>query len=198
MIHTLNLKINAEEALEYFNILTTEYQNMRWQYYDDHNNHKVLDPKNNINKIWGWGLQTTYDDIDFVYHCDLDPHNEPPEFFKDTKMVFGFFKKLKSHFKEPFRSFLHVFPPGQYIGKWLPSPPAHFKIFVPITNSQGYKLKVYGPTEVSVTPTPGHIYLVENDYHNEWTNVSDKDVAFFLFSVPLKYKEEVLALTGCV
>jgi len=196
MIHILNLEFDLQEVLDYYNTLENDYQKYRWQFYDDHNNPAVIDPKNDVNKIYGWGLQTTYHDTEFVYHCDLDPHNEPPEYFKDTPMVFGFFDKIKNRFKQPFRSFVHVFPPGQYIGKWMPTPPPHVKIMIPIIMNNSYKLTVHGPNPVTVIPEPGKIYMIESTHLNEWRNDGDSKIAYILFSVPLEYMDEMLNFKG--
>lgn len=196
MIHILDLTFDLQEALDYYKVLEDDYQHLRWQFYEDHNNPSVIDPKNQVNKIWGWGMQTTYNDINFVYHPDLDPHNEDPSYFKDTPLVFGFFNKIKQHFKEPFRSFIQVFPPGEYIGKWLPTPPAHVKIMIPLVMNRSFSLTVLADTPVTVVPEPGNIYLIESEYHNEWRNDGITTIAYLMFSVPIQYKDYLLSLKG--
>lgn len=198
MIHELDIKFNFQEALDYYHTLEKDYQRYRWHQYDDHNNPGFIDPKNNVKNTWGWGLQTTYNDLDFVYHCDIDPHDEPPQFFKDTPLVFGFFKKVREYFKDIFRSFVFVFPPGSYIGMWLPTPPPHVKIMIPLIMNKSYTLNVHSPSKVTVNPVPGKIYLIENDYHNEWRNDGDETVVYILFSIPIEYKEYLLNLKGTI
>ena len=135
MIHTLQLKYNIADAVEYFNKLDTDFQHLHWFYRKHHNEPAVIEAKNNMDNVQGWGLQTIYADPSFPYHCDIDPHNEGPEYFKDTDLTFGFYKRAKELFKDPYRSFLMTFPAGHHIGKWLPTPPLHGKIFIPIKSN---------------------------------------------------------------
>lgn len=199
MIHTLNLTYDVSEAKNYLGTLQKEYNKLHWFYRKHHNEPRVIESKNNMDEVQGWGLQTIYDDQSFPYHCDIDPHDETSEYFKDTPMVFGFFKKLKDLFEQPYRSFLMCFPSRHHIGKWLPTKPLHGKIFLPIeSNSQSFMIsymdqKMYVPFEL------GKIYLIDmTTHHGEFRNEGDSHISFITFNVMPQTFNNILKLEGTV
>lgn len=194
----LNLTFNIDDAFEYLNILEKDFNHLSWVYRRDHNEPDMIDPKNNMDIVKGWGLQTIYDDLDFPYHCDLDPHNEGPKHFKDTPMVFGFFKRFKDMLKEPFRSFLFVWPSKQYIGKWMShSPPHVFVGLVLQTNKDCYAYSYESGEKVLLEA--GNIYLLDTTQHPaELINDGEEDLIFIVSSVPVKYKQDLINLKGVI
>jgi len=199
MIHKLNLKYNADEAFEYFNTLKTNFSHLHWNYLEHHNEPTFIDPKNTIDDINGWGLQTIYDDPTFPYHPDLDPHDEGPEYFKDTPMVFGFFKRLKNLLKQPFRSFLISYPPNQKIGKWQSHLPKHVTIIIPIiTNDKVCLISNQENTQTFILEK-NNIYLLDTTkYPAEFQNNSQETVTIMIASVLLEYKQEILDMKGFI
>lgn len=193
MIHTLNISYNIEEAIEYFNILTTDFQHLHWRWREHHCDPRGIEEKNMMDNIHGWGLQTIYADPDFPYHGDIDPHDEGPEYFKDTPLVFGFFKKIKNKFANPYRSFLMTFPPDHYIGKWLPGGPPHGKVFIPIiTNDQ--------TTIVDLTNNQivlfelGKVYMFDmTKNYGEFKNEGNSAITFITFNVPANTFKDLLS-----
>lgn len=199
MIHTLDLTYNIQEARDYLEALNNEYQHLHWWYRKDHNEPAVIEAKNNMDQMHGWGLQTVYADPSFPYHCDLDPHDEGPEYFKDTAMVFGFFQRLKDQFHNPFRSFLMSFPPNQHIGKWLPTPPLHGKIFVPITTNNNTLLISHTNPLQTVVFELGKIYLIDTTTnYAEFKNNGDTEITFITFNIPQAAFDHALQLKGIV
>jgi hypothetical protein len=196
MIHTLNLTFDLEEAHQYHEILKTQYKHLHWVYKRDHNDPEMIDAKNFMDDVHGWGLQTIYADPTFPYHCDLDPHDEGHKYFKDTELVFGFFKKFKDRFENPYRSFLLTFPGGQYVDRWLPTPPPHCKIIMFLTTNPGMRLISHGTVPMSFNPEAGKIYLVETDYDAEFRNNGTTDVTVLTFNVPREYIRKTLTLSG--
>ena len=104
MIHTLNLTYNKFDAITYYKKLQNNFKHLHWHYTKDHCDPSGIGTKNHMKNVHGWGLQTIYSDTTFPYHCDIDPHDEGPEYFKDTDLVFGFFKEIKDKFVNPYRS----------------------------------------------------------------------------------------------
>ena len=199
MIHKLNLKYNIQDAVEYFNILKTDFNYLHWDYLKHHNHPIFIDAKNTIDSVNGWGLQTIYNDPTFPYHPDLDPHDEGPEYFKDTPMVFGFFKKLKDLLKQPFRSFLFNYPPNQKLGKWQASDPAHVSIIIPIIVNQDVCLISNQEKIQTVVLEEGNVYLLDTTkYPAEFQNNSQEEITIIIISVLTEYKQEVLDMTGIV
>lgn len=196
MIHELDLKYDVAESILYYKDLEKNFSKLKWIYFDDHNNLSVIEAKNSMNKTAGWGLQTIYDDPDFPYHCDLDPHDEGPEYFKDTKMVFGFFYRIRNLFPEIFRSFLFVFQPGEYIGKWIPTLPEHDKIFIPIDCNNQTIIVSHGNETTTKILEPGKILLLETKNYAEFRNDGDTASIFITFNVPVAYREYCRNLKG--
>jgi hypothetical protein len=196
MIYTLNLTYNVEEAKEYLNALQKDFMHLHWYYEKNHNDPRGIGSKNNLNDIHGWGLQTIYADLSFPYHCDIDPHDEGPEYFKDTELVFGFFKKLKEQFVKPYRSFQMTFPPNCYIGKWIPGGPAHGKVFIPITtNDNCILVSEHGTVNLEL----GKIYLFDmTTYPGEFKNNGDAEISFITFNIPADTFEHTLNLKGII
>ncbi len=197
-IFKLNLKFNLDDALEYYNILKKDLNHLSWVYREHHNEPAMIDPKNNMDDVKGWGLQTIYDDPSFPYHCDLDPHDDGPEYFKDTPMVFGFFKRFIDMLKQPYRSFLFVWPSGQYIGKWMSHDPPH--VFVALILQSNKDCYAYSyQSEEKVPLETGDVYLVDTtQYAAELRNDGEQDFIFIVTSVPVEYKQELIDLKGII
>jgi hypothetical protein len=144
--------------------------------------------------VHGWGLQTIYADLSFPYHGDIDPHDEGPEYFKDTEMVFGFFKAIKDKFEQPYRSFLLTFPPKHYIGKWTPSGPPHGKIFIPIiTNNNTVIVDLTNDRQVLFEL--GKIYLFDmTSSYGEFKNDGETGITFITFNIPQNSIKQTLSM----
>lgn len=196
MIIKLELEYSVDEALEYYQELENKFQKLKWHYERDHNDTVAIDPKNNMNDYEGWGLQTIYSDIWFPYHCDIDPHDEGPEYFKDTPLVFGFVEKLFKKFKQTYRSFLIVDSPKSYIAKWKSGNRDHFKVCVPIIcNSQTFA-RSYTETIQKEQLIAGSIYIVLSEVDMEYINDGDTRNVYIVFNVPSQYLNEVLEYKG--
>jgi len=199
MIYTLNLKYDVEESRKYLEILNEKFYNLHWFYRKHHNEPRVIEKKNAMDDVHGWGLQTIYDDQFFPYHCDIDPHNETAEYFKDTPMVFGFFYRFKNLFKNPYRSFLMNFPGHHHIGKWLPTKPLHGKIFLPIYSNEESVLITYSQPMVQMKFEVGKIYLIDmTTHHGEFRNDGDSKISFITFNVLPETFNKILELQGTV
>ena len=195
MIHKLNVTYDPQEALAYFEGLKTNYQHMSWDLVKDHNDPAVIDPKNNLNNIYGWGLQTIFNDLDFPFHSDIDPHDEGPESFKNTKLVHGFADKVLSTFKQPFRSFVFSFPPGSYIGPRFPHEPKHVEIIVPIKFNKEFKFKIDSdPEEIIDNIEPGTMLMIDFPYKVSHYNEGNTEVVGLIFKVLYEYKDEILKM----
>lgn len=195
MIYKLNVTYDPQEALEYFEGLQQHYSNMSWDLVKDHNDPDVIDPKNNLHNIYGWGLQTIFNDLDFPFHSDIDPHNEGPDSFKNTKLVHGFAEKVLSTFNKPFRSFLMSFPPGSYIGPRFPHNPRHVEIIVPIITNSKFKFKMGNEQEqVYDNIEPGTMLMIDFPYKVSHYNEGDSNVVGIIFKVLYEYKDEILKM----
>jgi hypothetical protein len=193
MIHLLNITYDVTDALKYFDILQKDFQKQRWGYREHHCDPRGIGSNNRMENVQGWGLQTIYADLEFPYHGDIDPHDEGPAYFKDTPLVFGFFKQIKDKFVNPYRSFLMTFPPRHYIGKWLPGGPAHGKVFIPIvTNEQATIVDL--TTNQTVKLEIGKIYMFDmTTSYGEFKNEGDTAITFITFNVPADTFKDLLS-----
>jgi hypothetical protein len=186
MIQILNIKYSPIDALDYFSTLNREYQHYHWDYVSDHNDPRSLGSNNSLKTMHGYGLQTIYEDTTFPYHCDIDPHDEGPEYFKDTELAFGFYRMIRSNFTNVYRSFIMTFKPGDYIGKWTVGPRAHNRIFVPIETNGTAWLRHYDQDGVhKVIPKVGNVYQIEmlkDKSYAEIINEGDTDITFLMFN----------------
>jgi hypothetical protein len=198
MIHVLDLTFDLNEAKNYYHTLENHYHHLKWEFRKDHNDPAMIDPKNMVDDVQGWGLQTIYSDPNFVYHCDLDPHDESYEYFKDTGLVFGFFKKVKEKFTNPFRSFLFKFPPNNYIDKAIPAGPPHCKIQIVLESNDKAKIVSHGIEKQESTLIAGKIYLTDTDQGWELWNNGDTDLILFNFNLPNEYILQTLLLKGTI
>lgn len=185
MIKISNIKYNTDDANAYYNILETQYSKYKWHYVKHHNDPRSIGSNNNLYSMYGYGLQTIYADLKFPYHCDIDPHDEGPQYFKDTELIFGFFANLKSKFTNVYRSFLLTFGCNNYIGKWNPGSTNHIRCFVPISASTIPWLSYYeSNVKHSIVPEVGKIYeldMIKNNYI-EINNISETNVTFIMFN----------------
>jgi hypothetical protein len=200
MIHTLNLSYNIDDAVEYLDILNSKFDNLHWWYTKHHCDPRGINDTSRLTDIHGWGLQTIYDDKMFPYHIDIDPHDEGPEFFKDTDLVFGFFKNIKDQFVDVYRSFLLHFPPGHYIGNWEAGGDPHGKIFIPIVTNSQVTISSFNKEETqTVELEVGKIYFFDmTKVRGEFKNSSDKEISFIIFKIPENTFNHVLTLQGKV
>jgi hypothetical protein len=198
MIQKLDLTYSVEEALEYYNTLENKFQKLKWHYYNDHNDPTHIDKKNNVNNFQGWGLQTIYSDLDFPYHPDIDPHDEDPEYFKDTPLIFGFAERVLRLFDEPHRSFLMIDYPKSYIGKWKSGNRLHFNIFVPIKCNKGIQIRSFTDPIQKEIIEEGNVYLITSDNDIEFKNIVETSNVFMFFAVPNKYLNDALSKKGMI
>lgn len=200
MIYTLDLKYSVEEATNYIDELKKNFSHLHWGYNEHHCDPRGIGSKNRMDNVHGWGLQTIYADPEFPYHCDIDPHDEGYEYFKDTPMVFGFFKRLKELFKNPYRSFVMSFPPNHHIGRWKSgSGPAHGKVFVPIKTNNETAIFSLEDTVQKVILEEGKIYLFDmTEHYGEIKNDGDSEITFITFNIPMESFNSALELKGIV
>jgi len=185
MIHILD-EFDVDYAVQYYNELTLSKQQLHWHWYNDHPDHDMVDPKNNILDMHGWGLQTIYKDKQFPYHIDIDPHDDGPELFTDTELVFGFAKQLLSMYPSGYRPFLLVLPPGNFVDKWKPPPssPVHDMMFVPIISNNKCTLMSHTIPVIQYQLVPGTTVLATTNADTELRNDGDTDLVFILFNLP--------------
>ena len=186
MITTLELTYNPQDAVDYLKTLQTEYEHYHWYYVKDHNDLRSLGNHFSLKTMHGYGLQTIYGDLTFPYHCDIDPHDEGPEYFKDTALVFGFFKNIKDNFNDVFRSFVMTFEPGDYIGKWTAGVKPHTRIFIPLVTNGTDWLRAYDSNGYyNVIPEVGKIYtidMLDNTSYANIVNEGNANISFIMFS----------------
>jgi len=194
MIHSLNLTYNVFDAIEYYKTLQNDFKHLHWWYKKDHNDFRSVDNKNHMDNVHGWGLQTIYNDPTFPYHCDIDPHDEGPEYFKDTDLVFGFFKQMKDKFVDPYRSFLMTFPPKHHIGKWLPGGPLHGKVFIPIITNSHATITDLTDNQTTVLQE-GNVYMFDmTSHYGEFKNEGESAITFITFNVPASTFKHTLSI----
>lgn len=186
MIQTLELTYDPIDAINYLNRLTREYEHYHWHYVRDHNDPRSLGSNNNLKSMHGYGLQTIYEDTTFPYHCDIDPHDEGPEYFRDTELVFGFYRTMRSNFTNVYRSFIMTFHPGDYIGKWTTGPREHKRVFMPIVTNGTAWLRHYDDDgEHRLKPKVGNVYqinMLQNKSYAEIINEGDTSISFLMFN----------------
>lgn len=186
MIQTLDIKYSSTELQNYLHTLDNEYARYHWHYVRDHNDPRSLGNHNSLLTMHGYGLQTIYEDITFPYHCDIDPHDEGPEYFRDTPLVFGIFKSIKEQFTNVHRSFIMTFKSGDYIGKWTTGSQAHSRIFIPIKTTGKAWLRYYHKDAYySIIPEVGKVYKIKMEQNVSYaniTNTSADDISFIMFN----------------
>lgn len=189
MIKFLHNKLyDPSHAVKYYYDLVKGYQHLHWHWYNDHPDHDMVDPKNHIMDMHGWGLQTIYKDLQFPYHIDIDPHDDGPELFKNTELVFGFADSLLFMFPTAYRPFVLVLPPGNFVGRWKPpaTQPKHDMVFVPITTNDNCILKSHTtPVVQDYQLQPGIPVATTTDVDTELYNNGDTDLVFILLNLPI-------------
>lgn len=208
MIYTLDLTFDPNNAYRYLSLLKKNYNHLHWHYEKNHNDYRAIysndhmqdTTKNNMLSVHGWGLQTIYNDPLFPYHCDIDPHDEGPEYFKDTPLVFGFFQDVKKHFDDIFRSFVMCFPAGSHIGKWkTQSGTEHVKVFLPIISNSGSFIYSYNNKIQKVCLNEGNIFVLDNSENfGELRNDGEDEISFITFNAPKKFLSKILELQGSI
>jgi hypothetical protein len=186
MIQILNLTYNPNDASEYLEILNAHYNRYHWYYTRDHNDPRSIGSNNSLNTMHGYGLQTIYEDTTFPYHCDIDPHDEGPEYFRDTELVFGFFSGIKEKFTNVYRSFVMTFQPGDFIGKWTTGDKGHSRVFIPLITNGTAWLRYYNESQMySVVPEVGKIYQISMTKNVSYANIINEgttDISFIMFN----------------
>lgn len=200
MIVTLdNISFNKEEVLDYYKTLNEKFMHLHWYYAKDHNDPECIDSLNRLDKMHGWGLQTVLEDTNLPYHNDVDPHDEDYTHFKNTPLVFGFAERLLKFFKNPYRTFLTVYPSDQGLAPHSTSGPRHFKILVPIvSNSHANLLIVDNGEEKRIPIKEGSVYLNHTSSYTGLSNDGDTDLVFIQLNSPYENLDYTLNLKGTI
>ena len=185
MIKVHNSTYDVDAAIDYFKILKNSFEHYHWYFVKHHNDPRGIGDNLILDATHGYGLQTIYNDLTFPYHMDIDPHDEGPEYFKDTELVFGFFKDVKAQFSNVYRSFLLTIPPGNGIPKWSGGNTLHSKIIIPIETNDSQWLHYYSDTVDKVSPELGKIYQIDMvKIYAGLINNGDTDISFIVFNIP--------------
>jgi hypothetical protein len=186
MIFLLDITYDVNEAIEYFNILDRDYQYLHWDYFRDHENINAHESINKLDKFNGWGLQTIFN-INIPYHPDIDPHDQGPEFFKNTELIFGFVKKVFDTFILPYRSFILVRGKGTHMNMLDPPPqgPPHYKVIIPIkSNNDSIVISHDTISKTEFILEVNKVYLLETHIPFEILNNGDDEDILLYFHVP--------------
>lgn len=189
MIIPLNITFDLSEALEYFDELKKSYAHLKWT--TEYSNDVEDADKHQLDGFYGWGIQSNL--MDLSAPCPpYNVHKEKGDQYRDTELVFGFVKKLKTFFPEVRQLGIAVHPPGIEIAQHIDND-EYFKIHIPlITNPSAYF--IFG--ESKHVMLPGTMYLVETKLPHGTCNYGTTDRVHLIFKCPRKYFDQVKNLTG--
>lgn len=187
MIIPLNIQFSMTELLDYYYTLEQSYQYLKFNMIDDTKNND----KHMLKGVYGWGIQTNLEN-DNVPCPPYHVHKDGSDTYKDTKLMFGFAKKLKDFFPSIRQLGIAVHPPGTMISQHIDNDD-YFKIHIPIkVNDNSYF--IFG--EDKDVMLPNKMYLVETKYMHGTHNLGDTNRVHMLFKLPRVEFEDTLKLEG--
>lgn len=192
LVKELNIRFSKDELLEYFQILETRYQHLKWV-----SNKENLSTINDYEKhhydgLYGYSIQSNLDDL--TIPCPpYNIHKNSRQDYRDTDLMFGFAEKLKILFPYIRQLVIAAHPPGIQVATHIDSS-EYIKIHIPITsNPQSYFIF----DDEKFIFEFGKIYLVNTTLPHSTNNLGNTERIHMLFKIPQPMYKEVLGL-NCI
>lgn len=167
VITKLDVTYSVAEAVEYFNIVSSEnFDHLKWSMKNDPNSDLT------ILNVYGWAAQ----------YPNTQPSGKPHalytewnilgrEFYRDSEIAFGFIKKILNAFPLAFRACIYVSPPGTYFKPHCDDPGV-FRIHIPVqSNPDATWVTADGKTNM----VPGNAYLLDAALLHETFNTGSSN-----------------------
>lgn len=187
LVEKLNIKFNLEEALNYLAILETQFAYLRWNATSE-NLEKINDVElqEEISGVFGWGIQSNLQNLNEPcppYHI----HKSGCDEYRDTVLVFGFMKKIKSVFPQARQISIAAHPHGTKIRRHKDSS-EYFKIHIPLISNEKAWFMFDGKTYVLA---PGNFYLINTDKEHSTYNEGDSIRTHLFFKIPISDVDQI-------
>ena len=183
----LNIDIDVVKAMNFFNRLQNEFENQRWD-----GPGAGCDTDNRADKIYGWGLQTTHDDITLPYHHFTDPSGTDYPDYKRTINCIDWANDVLDMFPYAHRACVVVSPPNTYVAPHTDNPET-FRIHIPL---QTHLDAIWMTDEDEVHTKTGKAYAIDVRYLHGTHNRSSVDRIHLAFAVNRKFWSDVMQLEG--
>lgn len=183
-IQPIGFKYNQEELVEYYQTIEKNFQDLKWTVNPD----EVRDSdKHKVDGFFGWAIQSNLEDLERP--CPpYDVHKEGSKIYRNTRMVFGFAKKLLERFPYGRQMGIAAHPPGVSVGQHIDNE-EYVKIHFPIyTNNNSY----FSFGEYRYVFEPGRAYLINTRYMHGTDNQGDSIRIHLLLKLPYTMMDDVL------
>ena len=196
----LNLTVKIDELRQYYNIVETKFNHLRWSW-DLYGNtivkqwsDAVYNDPDNL-KTYGWAIQSNLKDSTKVsppWNISSDDTSE----YYNTPIAFGIIEKLQDAIPYGYRWAISVQPPDGKVSLhsdqedeatvWIPIHTEGVAIvFVTDEKTTGYQLE-----------SDGSLYLLDTTIPHYTYNSSNKNRVAVIFRLPRSKIAELLAITG--
>lgn len=192
LVKELNIEFDLREALDYFSTVENNYSHLCWKASEENlKKAEEVDLQEEISKVYGWGIQSNLDDLTKPcppYHVQKNGNKD----YRDTELVFGFIKKIKSIFPQARQISLAAHPHGTKIRRHKDSD-TYFKIHVPlISNDKAWFIY----DDETFVLTPGKFYLVNTSKEHSTYNEGQNDRVHLFFKIPIEDVDKILEMSA--
>lgn len=189
-----NIKFSHPALLEYFEKVTTDFQNLRWDY-DTMLGYSLDYLGCRLSGLYSWALHIPGDDVDSPQEPFQFPQSEEAEFRTPTALIFGEAKKILDLLPNSYHGIIVAHPPGAIVHCHYDNPADNeeefIKIHIPIkTNDNAYFLLDGEEHNFK----EGSMYLVNTSLLHGCRNDGDTDRIHLIITVPLTKIDEILNL----
>jgi hypothetical protein len=165
IIPLINISYNVDEAISYYKEVKNLFPELHWTY-SKVKEQVGSDNKNSIENFNGWLL--------------------------DSRLLFGFAKKVHNFFPDLYQPMLTSNPPGTKFSMHVDSND-NFKVYIPIISNDNAKWFL---SDKELIMNPGTVYLLDSDYPHGSYNGGDCDRTNIWFKYKRTDYEKILNLQG--
>ena len=176
-----NITFNYQELVDYYNVITQDFNHLKW----------ILDE---INPIYGYSVQTNLKDINrptsppTKKDYSIPASEKLPALTNQTKMVFGFGKKILDTFNDVEELVFNAHTPNSSILPHIDQD-VHLRVHFPVHTSDNSWI-IFDNKRYNLEA--GKVYLVNTKRTHSTYNASGADRVHLLFKIPMGEVENLI------
>ena len=194
IVQKLNFTVDMHELEEYYNVIDSEYQHMRWTWEKNyiHLDADALNACVSPNEVLmnGWALQSDMADTTMLPSMLKSKHPKVPWY--NTELMFGIMQRLYNKIPYAYRWTLFVLPPGGKVVRH--SDHDQYVIVIPIQWEPEATFTL-GDTPYTF-PADGSAYLLDVEVPHDTVNHSNKDRVNLIARINRDKLSDILNITG--
>ena len=192
----LNTTVNIHKLKDYYNTVKLEHDDLRWHsgIVDWKDCNFAIGEGYNIKNIYGWQIDTDFDDIK-IPNAPYDTTKNRNPYFKETKLNFGYVNLIKNHFYMAEGTALTVMPPRSSLGTHIDYHD-FYKIHIPIISDSNFIFTI--DEKQKTMDADGSVYILNTKLEHSVINNGETDRAHLILRFPIEMLDAVIAQEGYI